>query len=89
MPQTVVNASRLMVLIASLYYANLYGINVVSEYHGNEKEYQKVDRLYEEFIDYLEGDPQPGDEYALLEDFAEEMGFGDLITVHGESGLIL
>ena len=89
MPQTVVNASRLMVLIASLYYANLYGINVVSEYHGNEKEYQKVDRLYEEFIDYLENDPQPGDEYALVEDFAEELGFGDLITVHGESGLIL
>ena len=89
MPQTVVNASRLMVLIASLYYANLYGINVVSEYHGNEKEYQKVDGLYEEFIDYLEGDPQPGDEYALVEDFAEELGFGDLITVHGESGLIL
>jgi hypothetical protein len=48
-----------------------------------------VDRLYDEFIDYLEGDPQPGNEYALLEDFAEEMGFGDLITVHGESGLIL
>ena len=89
MPQTVVNASRLMVLIASLYYANLYGINVVSEYHGNEKEYQKVDKLYEVFIDYLENDPQPGDEYDLVEDFAEELGFGDLITVHGESGLIL
>jgi len=89
MPQTVVNASRLMVLVASLYYANLYGINVVSEYHGNDKEYQKVDRLYEEFINYLDSDPQPGDEYELLSTFAEELGFGDLITIHGESGLIL
>lgn len=89
MPQTIVFASRMMILVASLYFANLYGINIVNEYHGNEKEYRKVDELYTEFVDFLERDPAPGDEYELVVHFAQKLGFEDLITIHGESGLIL
>lgn len=89
MPPTLVSATRIMILTASLYFTNLYGINLMTEYRGTEKEYKKVDELYDEFLNFLDDDPKPGDEYQLAADFAEELGFADLMTVHGESGLIL
>lgn len=81
-PQSIIDASKLMNMVTSLGLEDLYGISMMSEYKPTKAEYAKASDLFEEFKAYE--DYKPGEEYELVKYFAEELDIDKYFNLMNE-----
>ena len=82
-PKVIVDASRVMNLVQSLQLRDLYGIDMTPGHHPKRNDLALAEDLFKEYKAYKDT-YQPGDEYELLEYFADNLRLQDLLLVRDE-----
>lgn len=83
-PKEIVYANKVMNIVTCMHFKDIYGINLLGQYHPTKKEYEHAQDLYDEFKAYLDT-YKAGDEYELLEYFVQSFGMEDLVEIVDES----
>ena len=83
-PKEIVYANKVMILVSSMHFKDIYGINLLGQYHPTKKEYEHAQDLYEEFKAYI-NTYKSGDEYEMMEYFVESFNMADLVEIVDES----
>ena len=83
LPPEVIRVNKIMILVSSLHLKEMYGIDLTRSYHPTKLEYDQAKDLYDEFKAYL-GTYKDGDEFELLEYYAESLNMEDLIELQDE-----
>lgn len=83
-PKEIVYANKVMNIVTSMHFKDIYGINLIGQYNPTKQEYNHAKDLYEEFKAYLES-YQPGDEYEMMEYFIQSFNMEDLVEIVEES----
>lgn len=82
-PFKIVSANRIMNMVSSMHLQELYGFNILPHYRPTALEKKKAEDLYEEYKEYRK-DYKPGEEYELLEYFAETLGLDSFFKMVNE-----
>ena len=82
-PKEIVHANKVMNIATSMHFKEIYGIDLIREYHPTKQEYDQAKDLYDEFKAYLDTH-KPGDEYEMMEYFIESFGMEDLVEIIDE-----
>lgn len=82
-PKEIVHANKVMNIVTSMHFKEIYGIDLIHEYHPTRQEYDQAKDLYDEFKAYLDT-YKPGDEYEMMEYFVESFGMEDLVEIIDE-----
>ena len=82
-PPEILRINRILNLITSLHFKELYGINLIGQYRPSQRELEKANYLYNEFKITIDA-YDPGDEYDLLAEFLQELEMGDLLEIADE-----
>lgn len=82
-PREIVYANKVMNIVTSLHFKDMYGINLIGQYHPTKQELEHAKDLYEEFKAYL-NTYRAGDEYEMLEYFVQSFNMGDLVEIVDE-----
>jgi hypothetical protein len=83
-PKDIVYANKVMNIVTSMHFKDIYGIDLIKEYHPTKQEYNHAKDLYDEFKAYLDT-YKPGDEYEMIEYFVESFNMEDLIEIKDEN----
>ena len=83
-PKEIVYANKVMNIVTSMHFKEIYGIDLIKEYHPTKQEFEHAKDLYEEFKAYLDTF-KAGDEYEMIEYFVESFNMEDLIEIADES----
>lgn len=83
-PKEIVYANKVMNMVTSMHFKDMYGINLLGQYHPTKQEYDHAKDLFDEFKAYL-NTFNPGDEYEMLEYFVQSFNMEDLIEIIDES----
>lgn len=83
-PKEIVYANKVMNIVTSMHFKEIYGINLIGQYNPTKQEYQHANDLYEEFKAYL-NTYKAGDEYEMLEYFVQSFNMEDLVEIVDES----
>lgn len=86
-PSEIVKASKVMNIVSSLHFKDLYGFNFINQYKPTKAEYNQALDLYEEFKAYL-NTYNKGDEYEMLEYFTQSFNMEDFMEIVDENTLI-
>lgn len=82
-PKEIVKANKVMNIATSMHLKEMYGIDIIREYHPTKQEYDQAKDLYDEFKAYL-NTYHPGDEYEMMEYFVQSLDMEDLIDIRDE-----
>ena len=82
-PKEIVYANKVMNIATSMHFKDIYGINLIGQYQPTKREYEQAKDLYEEFKAYLDT-YKAGDEYEMVEYFAQSFNMEDLIEIMDE-----
>jgi hypothetical protein len=85
-PKDLVNANKVMNIATSMHFKDMYGINLIGQYHPTRHEYEQAQDLYDEFKAYLDT-YKPGDEYEMLEYFVQSFNMEELVELVDESSV--
>ena len=85
-PKDIVNANKVMNIATSMHFKDMYGINLIGQYHPTRHEYEQAQDLYDEFKAYLDT-YKPGDEYEMLEYFVQSFNMEELVELVDESSV--
>ena len=83
-PREIVYANKVMNIVTSMHFKDMYGINLIGQYHPTKQEYKHAQDLYDEFKAYL-NTYKAGDEYEMLEYFVQSFNMEDLVEIVDES----
>jgi len=83
-PKEIVYANKVMNIVTSLHFKDMYGINLIGQYRPTKQELDHAKDLYEEFKAYLDT-YKAGDEYEMLEYFVQSFNMEDLVEIIDES----
>ena len=83
-PKEIVYANKIMNIVTSIHFKDIYGINLIGQYRPTKQEYEQAQDLYDEFQAFLET-YKAGDEYEMIEYFVESLNMEDLIEIIDES----
>jgi Tfp pilus assembly protein PilF len=83
-PKEIVYANKVMNMVTSMHFKDMYGINLLGQYHPTKQEFDHAKDLYDEFKAYL-NTFNPGDEYEMLEYFVQSFNMEDLVEIIDES----
>ena len=83
-PKEIVYANKVMNIVTSMHFKEMYGINLIGQYHPTKQEFEHAKDLYDEFKAYL-NTFNPGDEYEMLEYFVQSFNMEDLIEIVDEN----
>ena len=83
-PKEIVYANKVMNIVTSMHFKEIYGIDLIKEYHPTKQEYNHSKDLYEEFKAYLDTF-KAGDEYEMIEYFVQSFNMEDLIEITDEN----
>lgn len=83
-PKEIVYANKVMNIVTSMHFKEMYGINLIGQYHPTKQELDHAKDLYEEFKAYLDT-YKAGDEYEMLEYFVQSFNMEDLVEIVDES----
>lgn len=72
MPKDVLKNSKIYNIIGALQYKDLYGIDLIKEFHAEPSELKTAQTLYTEYFEYKD-DRGAGEEYELLENWAKDL----------------
>ena len=79
-PKEIVYANKVMNIVTSMHFKDMYGINLIGQYHPTKQEYEHAKDLYDEFKAYLDT-YKAGDEYEMLEYFVQSFNMEDLVEI--------
>lgn len=82
-PKEVSHMNKCMNICKSLHFRQLFGFNVINRYHATKDEMSIAKDLYDEYREYAKGFG-PGEEYDLVQYFADTFGMSDYITIQDE-----
>jgi Tfp pilus assembly protein PilF len=82
-PKEIVYANKVMNIVTSMHFKDMYGINLIGQYHPTKQEFEHAKDLYEEFKAYLDT-YKAGDEYEMLEYFVQSFNMEDLVEIIDE-----
>lgn len=82
-PKEIVYANKVMNIATSMHFKDIYGINLIGQYQPTKREYEQAKDLYEEFKAYHDT-YKAGDEYEMVEYFAQSFNMEDLIEIMDE-----
>ena len=82
-PKEIVYANKVMNIVASMHFKDMYGINLIGQYHPIKQEFEHAKDLYDEFKAYLDT-YKAGDEYEMLEYFVQSFNMEDLVEIIDE-----
>ena len=83
-PKEIVYANKVMNLVTSMHFKEMYGINLIGQYHPTKQELEHAKDLYEEFKAYIDT-YKAGDEYEMLEYFVQSFNMEEFIEIVDES----
>ena len=83
-PKEIVTANKVMNIVTSMHFKDIYGINLIGQYKPTKQEYDKAQDLYEEFKAYL-NTYKAGDEYEMMEYFVQSFDMEDMVEITDES----
>lgn len=83
-PKEIVYANKVMNIVTSMHFKEMYGINLIGQYHPTKQEYNHAQDLYDEFKAYLKT-YKAGDEYEMLEYFVQSFNMEDLVKIVDEN----
>ena len=79
LPQSILKANKIMNIVTSINLEVLYGIKLYDYYKPTKEELDTAKDLYDEYLAY--SDYKPGEEYELIEYFAESLGLKDYFSL--------
>lgn len=85
-PKSIVTASKIMNIVSSIHLEKLFGLRFYQNYKPTKAEFDTAKDLYEEYLAYH--DYKPGEEYELVEYFAETLGMQDFFKLKNESEFV-
>lgn len=83
-PKEIVYANKVMNIVTSMHFKDMYGINLIGQYHPTKQELMHANDLYDEFKAYLDT-YKAGDEYEMVEYFVQSFNMEELIEIIDES----
>lgn len=83
-PKEIVYANKVMNIVTSMHFKDIYGINLIGQYYPTKQELEHAKDLYEEFKAYLDTF-KAGDEYEMVEYFVQSFEMDDLVEIVDES----
>jgi len=83
-PKEIVYANKVMNIVTSMHFKDIYGINLIGQYRPTKQELAHATDLYDEFKAYLET-YKAGDEYEMMEYFVQSFNMEDLVEIADES----
>ena len=83
-PKEIVYANKVMNIVTSMHFKDMYGINLIGQYHPTNQELDHAKDLFEEFKAYLDT-YKAGDEYEMLEYFVQSFNMEELVEIVDES----
>lgn len=83
-PKDVVHANKVMNMVTSMHFKEIYGINLLGQYQPTKQEYDQAKDLFDEFKAYLDT-YKAGDEYEMMEYFVQSFDMDDLVEMKNES----
>ena len=84
MPQEIVSWSRVMNMVSSYHLIQLFGLDTLEQYKASTAEKRLAKHMYEMYLEYTD-ELKPGEEYDLLLDFSDALGFSSYFTLMNES----
>ncbi len=82
-PREIVKANKIMILVSSIHFKDMYGIDLIKNYHPTKAEYDQAMDLYDEYKAYVDTF-KDGDEYEMLEYFVSSLNMEELIALQDE-----
>lgn len=82
-PAEIVKANKLMNLCTSMHFKDIYGIDLVKEYHPTKADLAQAMDFYDEFKAYLRTF-KDGDEYEMMEYFVQGLKMDDIVYIADE-----
>lgn len=83
-PKDIISSTKIYNLVGAIQLKNLYAIDFISEYKASKIEMDTATKFYKEFIEYSE-DKQPGEEYELVQHWADDLKLNDYFELIGEN----
>ena len=83
-PKELTHANKVMNLVTSMHFKDIYGIDLLHEYSPSKLEFDQAKDLYDEFKAYLDS-YKAGDEYEMMEYFVLSLKMEDLVEMMDES----
>ena len=77
-PKEIVYANKVMNIVTSMHFKDMYGINLIGQYHPTKQELMHAKDLYDEFKAYLDT-YKAGDEYEMVEYFVQSFNINLLV----------
>jgi tetratricopeptide (TPR) repeat protein len=84
-PKEVLSQSKIYNIVGALQFKDLFGIDLIADFKASAKELQKAADLYEEYKEYKE-DKEPGEEYELVQHWAEDLKLQNNFEIVDEIG---
>lgn len=85
-PREITSANKVMNIVTSMHFKDIYGINLVGQYQPTKQEYEQAKDLYDEFKAYL-NTYNVGDEYEMMEYFIQSFNMEELVEIVDESAV--
>lgn len=82
-PREITTANKIMNIVTSMHFKDIYGINLIGQYQPTKQEYDQAQDLYDEFKAYLKT-YNAGDEYEMVEYFIQSFNMEDLAEIVDE-----
>lgn len=83
-PREITSANKVMNIVTSMHFKDIYGINLIGQYQPTKQEYDQAKDLYDEFKAYL-NTYNVGDEYEMMEYFIQSFKMEELVEIVDES----
>lgn len=82
-PREVIKANKVMILVSSIHFKDMYGLDLIKNYHPTKAELDQAMDLYDEYKAYVDTF-KDGDEFELLEYFVSSLNMEELIALQDE-----
>lgn len=83
-PTGILSKSKTFNLINALHFKSLYEVDLINDHKPSKLELNQAKELYKEFLEYRE-DKEPGEEYELVEHWAEDLKLDTYFELIAES----
>ena len=82
-PKEIVSKSKTYNIVYALLFKELFGVDLINEFKASPLEMKQANEFYEEFLEYKD-DKQPGEEYELVQHWAEDLRLNKYFELVGE-----
>ncbi|MFB9055990.1 hypothetical protein ACFFU9_04475 [Mariniflexile ostreae] len=83
-PKNILSKSKVLNIINALHFKNLFHLDLIDQFKASKLELTQANELYAEFNEYRK-DKAPGEEYELINHWAEDLDLDSYFTLVSES----